>query len=399
MNEFINDDDLLDDEDIEIEETTRRRSKDSTKRGTKPIENAEMLPLFPTAALKQVNVASYLKVTKQDKPNNGYKGRLPASSTEETILMAYGPGTYTVEACNDQNHVLITIDNLTISGEYIPPSQSDKKTGETSESALLAIKMANNQAEQASKRQEETHRETMKLMTDTNKNSQDVLQSFFKETQSSQVNFFTAMQALNNESKIQMGQMFQQTMLLLTTGHQQTMEFLRASNDRERDQNNPMVMVQMLMQGLKLGKEMGEDSDQDPLIAALKEGGGMLSSIAQIKSGSPVNVPALPNPTQPIQSKPTNSQTGTLPKSKAKSAFSKDEITAVVKLKKLLAKKGLDLKTVLSQVEIVYEDPPPDDNIPGDGESDEIIPDENGPGNTDSNDSIWDSEKQESESL
>lgn len=383
----------IDPDEMDIDMQFRRKSRDVDKRGSRPIENAEDLPLFPTADKKQRDCVSYIKVTKTSRPGNGYKGQLPPTAIEETLLRTFGPGVYTIEGCNDMHRVLATRHELYISGDEYTPTENKKQDnhgGETS--ADLAIKMANRQAELSLDRQEKTHNTTMKLVTDQSKTTQETLQQFFSKTQESQTLFFTAMQNLNNESKIQQAQMFQQTLALMTAGHNQTMEFLRASNEREREYNNPMMMVQLLMQGLKLGKEFGEDADVDPWVTALKEGGGMLQSIAQIKTGKPM----LPHLQNPPQLPKVNSQTGTQPKSKGKSFFSRDELTAVIQLKQKLKENGLELKDILKQVEFVYQSP--DEKIPGDetqGEDD--FPHEDESRNTNSDDTIGPDDSEQSD--
>jgi hypothetical protein len=391
---FVLDD--IDDEDLEDLEDhleQRRQIKDAHKRGQKPIENAASIPLFQHADKKQAYTLSYIKVIKTSRPNHGYKGQLPSTSTEETLLRTYGPGTYTLQGCNDQHQILIEQHEVYIAGDDPQPDKSNNEhVMHSDKNAELAIKMANHQAEQALKRQQETHTTTMKLVTDQSENTQKTLQTFFDKTQATQGDFFTAMQVLSNESKTQMAAMFQQTLTLMTMGHQQQMEFLRASNDRDRDQNNPMMMMQILLQGLQMGKEFGEGNDQEPWVAALKEGGGMLSNLVQLKSGS---TPQLPNVTQtpqlPNMSQQPNkiSQTGTQPKSKGNPVFSKEEIRKMVELKKQLNEKGLDLKEVLTNIEIVFQSS--DDQIPDEPKSEDNIPDENGPGSANTNDNTGDS--------
>jgi len=393
--ELENDD--IDENDIDYIPMRRMPDRSQNKRGQKPIENADELPLFQHADKKQANCVSYIKVIKTNRPNHGYKGALPPTSTEETLLREYGPGVYTLMGCNDQHKVIIEQHEVYIAGD-----DSDKKDQSPQNQQFisdrnqeLAIKMAHTQATESAKRQEETHRTMMKLLTDQNEHTQNTLQKFFDKTQTTQGDFFTAMQSLNNESKTQMAQMFQQTMAIMMTGHQQSMEFLRASNDRERELNNPMVFVQLLMQGLQMGKEISDSQDQEPWVTALKEGSSMLSNLTQLKAGSAIVPPKLPNPPNPVikgQLPQKISQSGTQATSQKKPVFTKDEIHKVLQLKKKLNEKGLELSKILDDIEIVFQSP--DEPIPDDQEtSDEYIPDENGLGNTDTDDNSGDSER------
>jgi len=274
------------DDENELEQFVTKKPKKGAKRGQKPIENADQIPLFQHADKKQVNCVSYIKVIKTNRPDKGYKGMLPPTSTEETLLSEFGPGIYTLQGCNDQHQIIIEQHEIYISGEQTQQKQQKTEPISDNHYTELAIQMANRQAELAMSRQESTHRETMKMVTDTSENTQKTLQDFFKKTQDSQAQYFAAMQSLNNESKVQMAQMFQQTMMLLTAGHQQTMEIMRASSERERELSNPMVMVQLLMQGLQMGREFGEANDQEPWVTALKEGGGMLQNLVTLKEKS-----------------------------------------------------------------------------------------------------------------
>lgn len=384
----LNEDDIDGDEDFDADDIPpfrRKPEKPGKTRGRKPIENADQIPLFQHADKKAINTVSYIKVIKTSRPGHGYKGQLPPTSTEETLLRTYGPGTFTLQGCNDQHQVIIEQHEVYIAGEDPKPTQPGSQPSNSSDRHTdLAIKMANHQAEESMKRQEETHRTVMKLLTDSSKTSQDTLTGFFEKMQQSQGEFFTAMAALNQESKTQQAQMFQQTIALMTMGHQQSMEFLRASNDRERDQNNPMLMVQLLMQGLQMGRDIGESTDTEPWIAALKEGGGMLNSLVHLKSGS---APTLPNPKVSKPSLPTTTSDKT-PKTRPNPVFTKEELSKLIELKNKINNAGLDLTSVLSNMDIVFQ--PSDDEIPDDTESDDI-PDENEPGSTDRDDNTGDS--------
>ena len=385
------DDYELDDE-IDVENdfetvVTKRSGKSVKSRGQKPIENADQIPLFQHADKKQANCVSYIKVIKTSRPNHGYKGQLPPTSTEETLLATYGPGTYTLQGCNDQHQIIIEQHEVYIAGEDPKPVDKAIQSNTQDDNTKLAIKMANHQAEQSMMRQEETHRKLMEILSGSQKDTQGVLTSFFEKMQTSQGEFFAAMAQLNAESKTQQAQMFQQTIAMMTIGHQQNMEFLRASNDRERDMNNPMLMVQLLMQGLKLGKEFGDGTDQDPWITALKEGGGMLNSLVQLKGGSGL---PLPNPSNPTIASLTTSTQDNVPKQTKKPLFTPDEIKKIAILKKKLTDRGLDLSQLLDQIEFIEQSP--DDEIPGDENQSDDIPDENAIRSTDSNDFKGDSE-------
>jgi hypothetical protein len=393
-------DEILDDdfEDDEVGFAIPSRKKPGRNdRGTRPVENAADCPFFHEFENKKARDSiSFIKVMKLDKPNKGYQGRIPRNSTEETIIEEFGPGLYHLEGCNDRSETLLEQHDVRIAaprGTNETVSQGNGQQSYQDSTKLLEIQ--NEIADKNSERQEKTHREVMGLMKDQTDKSQGVLQDFFKQTQSTQGAFYEAMQANNQAMMAQQGQMFQQTMTLMTLGHQQQMEMMRASAEKDKDQNNPLLLAQILIQGLQMGKEIGSEQDQDPWLTGLSKGGDMLNTMLQLKlagmPGTPtqllqnpdaIGVPQagmIQNPQLPqsIPPAPTgNPQTENQPVSKKKFQFTKEELKKIADLKISLDQKGVDFSQVLDQIQIVYSEPE-EEKIPSEDENQEKIPDEN----------------------
>src|SRR5258706_6733663 len=93
---------------------TEKKKKDD-KLTEAPVENAKDVPLFADFHGKGLKSISYLKLTKQDKPNPGFKGNISLTSDLETIYRMYGNGLYNIEACNHKHQVLRIRENVLIS--------------------------------------------------------------------------------------------------------------------------------------------------------------------------------------------------------------------------------------------------------------------------------------------
>jgi hypothetical protein len=349
----------------------------------KPVANAEDIPLFADSDKRGTNSAVYLKVTKtgmvgvSGEAPTGYKGQLPISSNEESIFNNYGDGIYTVELCNHRHKVLRSKENLklTLGGgagrsNSVPnsgPSSEEstlhkhlayslQKNQENHQRELARLESVNSQVTTQVVAQAKAHTELVTKSTEASaQREREFMGSMVKQNQ----DFFANMMMMQQQS-------FQQTMALLNTGHQMTMESMRASNERDANANNPMLMLEIFSRGLNLGREY-DGPDKPEYLQAIEMGLGGLKDIKDLvllKNGLP-NPSSLPSGNQAQRTLPkgnssvasnnvspgsTNAQQG-----KKEPLLTKDELINMVQLKKSLHKRGIDLAAMLKDATNHYE--------------------------------------------
>jgi len=299
-----------------------------------PIENAADIPLFEDSDKRGLRSATYLKVIKLDKPGAGYKGQVPLTSTLETIGQLYGDGIYNIEACNHKHQILRSKENIRISLSE-PNSENAKSTNRNgvNNDIQLISQLNASHAEEIKRTREISERvanesimqskQHTDLVKTTIENSAQREREFMQGAQKNQQDFFANLM-------IAQSQMFQQTMAMITMGHQQTMESMRASTEREQNSGNSNVEV--LMRGLSLGKEMAGGDDSPDWLKALDKGGGMMKDLLQLK---------------------TNNESAIVPKKERdpnrKPPLSRSELLEIIRLKKSLNAKGIDFESMVKQ--------------------------------------------------
>jgi hypothetical protein len=153
----------------------------------------------------------------------------------------------------------------------------------------------------------------------------------------SQQNWFASMMASQQ-------QMFNQTMMIMQKGHDIALSQMTANTQ------NPMAMVQVMMQGLQMGMGMNNEDDDPDWLKGIREAGGMLENLA----GMALN-PGAPNPQQinvKVEDKKPAPPPGTT--KAGKKIFEKEEIVGVVKLKEILRARGIDFNTYLEHTTKLY---------------------------------------------
>jgi hypothetical protein len=320
----------------------------------RPVANAQDVPLFPDSDKDVRNTVAYLRIIRQSKPKAGYKGQQPPNSTLENIALLYGNGVYTIEACAEDHTVLRRRQNVLISMDEANPHADNNKRveGEDSISNLIRSTQSSHEneinrihalTERATKQEADRGREYTTMVRETSKESREAMQLHYQTASKNQQDFFGALMAAQNMS-------FQQTMLIMNKSHDMQVQQMRENADR----NNPMVYVQMMMQGLQMGRDMGGDDDNTPdWIKGMREGGEMLGNLLALKQGNP-SMPQLQNPpeeqTEPAPRKrqpPGTTRDG-------RKIFEPDELRNMLELKETLRTQGIDLSEWLRQAKLSY---------------------------------------------
>lgn len=368
MGEIYESDNENEDEDENFEETTttRRSRRDDPD---KPVTNAETIPLFVNADKRGLNTAEYLKVTKLDNPDRGYKGTMPLTSTLETIAGIHGNGTYNIDLCNSAHKVLRRLENQVISlnEEQRQNVGDNAKSGTSNSDRHLAFLLQENARKDKAELDREEKRtdahvkavtgqatQFTEMVTKTTEAAANRDRDHMKGVNDSQQNFFANMMS-------QQATMFQQTMAMMMMGHNQTMEILKASHDRDIQQNSPAALMDILMKGINIGKEF--ESDDDPLTKSLSAGGDMLTKLIELKKEMPQTTVT----TQRVQ-RPNPGNAPNKTKSGKEPILSKNELRKMIELKKVLRSRGIDLEDQLEQASIHYRDIP-EEELTSEGEN------------------------------
>jgi hypothetical protein len=335
-----------------------------------PVANADDLPLFPDANKKQSRTVSYVAVIREDGANRGYKGNLKPGSTEQTIFQIFGNGIYTLEARTEKHKPLRTRENVQVNFEE-DSEKSDGKPGTAIQGygpndlkSMLTEVL--NTRESESKRLEDLAKSTadqsrnqsekfVDMVKETTTASKEADREFFANTSKQSQEFMSNILAANQNN-------FQNMMTLLQQGHNQTMQQLNAINDRERNSDNPMMMVSLLVEGLKMGREF-EGDDTPDWIKAMSEGGKMLGDIkemAALKASMTPSIPALKalvaqnklkkqkEGNRVVKENPDTEATEGKPVPVPKE-LAQTEVDKLANLKEILRKRGIDPEEFLDE--------------------------------------------------
>ena len=349
----IDDNDNDENEDIEDDEnnnvafqapfvvTSRAGNKkgDKVHKNDTPIDNASDIPLFEDADKRGMRTVTYLRVDKLNNPNAGYKGNIPTNSTLETISQLYGDGLYNISACNARHQVLRTKENVRISlddnGHSPKALPSGAGTSDKSIEILReVIRNHDKEVERLEKSSGRTANESIansrqfiELIKTTTEASAQRDREHMQSVNKSQQDFFANMMLASS-------QMFQQTLAILTMGHQHLIETLRTSKDDSPKESQ----VDTLLKGIMVAQGLGGNDDPD-WIKALDKGGNMMTTLLKLKQGS----------TEPPE-KESKEDTDKKPKDpNKKPPFSKSELLELLRLKKVLNDRGIDFSEMVRQ--------------------------------------------------
>jgi hypothetical protein len=353
----LEDDDLLDDEYDQDDPpiASGRGRKRVHEVPDDPIENAGDLPLLTHAGTGKKNTVTYLKITRLDGPRGvrGVKGKMDPSSTFEDVARRYGNGTYKIEGCNYRHQALAREDGVEIA---IPgfddepergaaPAPQQGVSGSFGLHGMQMITKMSDRHTEAVTAQANAQSEQVREMAGR---TMELLTSFTAAQRESE-------RATHEASTTNQQQFYATMMAMQTQAHAQQMEMLRAMHERQSgSQVDPMQMVQMFMDGLKAGGELGGGEGDEPWVKALHEGTGMLGHLASLANapgvagklaGAP---PALPGqPRALAQHNPQGEQPP--PKRKKRLPFKTDEIRNLASIKAKLRERGIPFDAFLSQ--------------------------------------------------
>lgn len=324
-----------------------------------PIENAGDLPLLTHAGSGKRNTVTYLKITRLDGPRGvrGVKGKMDPASTFEDVARRYGNGTYKIEGCNHRHQTLAREEGVEIS---IPGFDDEPEAGRPGAPAPQPVSGAFGlHGMQMITKMSDRHTEA--VTSQANAQSQQVREMAAKTMEL--LTTFTAAQreserSTHEHSATMMQQFFATMMAQSQLAHAQQMEMLTTMHERQRaQQTDPMQMIQVFMDGLKAGGEIGGGGDE-PWVKALQEGTGMLGHLAslanapavqqRLTSSAPVppqpQARALPNPRAAAPQAPTEA-----PRRKRRLPFKSEEIRDLAVIKAELRKRGIDFQAFLAQ--------------------------------------------------
>lgn len=331
------------------------------------VENAADIPLLSYAGTSKSNTITYLKVTRLDGPRGvrGLKGKLAPESTYEDVARRYGNGTYKIEGCNQKHKVLAREEGLEIS---IPGFDEDEGknnspppvVGFNPNFTLHQMKMVTDMATEHGRSIKEQSAASADATRDMANQTMQMMTAFTTAQRESERSAYAA--AAANQQ-----QFFSTLLVTMQTAHAQQMEMLTAMNERSRKSElDPMAMVQMFIDGLKTGGELGGGADVEPWLAALKEGTGALGHLATLanagKGQQPLQLPARPKalPSTGVQRAPRAEPR------KKRLPFAKGEIRGIASLRATLRKRGISLEDFLAQTNQHYQSVPDSELFEGD---------------------------------
>jgi hypothetical protein len=341
------------------------------------IANSDECPLFPDADKKSSKFLTAVKVTRLTPPEEGYKGLVPPNVNEDFIARKWGNGTFRLEGLNSKHRVIRNRD-VTISVALDAPNGGgNEKTAQEFAFATLQAQQRSNTAEvlriQAltDKVTDQVTRQGDKyvdMLAGQHKSAMERDREFFGSQNKHMGQFFATMMSQSEQQHSHAVQMMQ-------AGHQQTMQMMQALQVQAAQNNNPTMLLTVLMKGLEMGRDMGSPSDESQMFAGLKMGLEGLGKIKEIASLDAPRAPqvALPRPARvpaaryraPEQAPEGPPTVQSNPPPNGQKVFSKEELLHLVEFKKLCDAKGIDFDGLVQHAksEIGGSAPhPPDDD-------------------------------------
>lgn len=316
------------------------------------LSQGEIIPLVPNADKNPNRAVFAIQVHKKDAPNDGYKGDVSPYTTMSTIAKLYGNGLYDFAAVNEAGKVLRRNSGVKINmvaSPDTPPQRAQAQPAADASLELLRMQTAEHRfnsekvenfgkaAIASSQSQAEKH---IQLVSETAKATIERDREFFATQAAQTQNFFGAMIAAITATH-------QQAMERSEQSFKQVLTIMLSSAERERESNNPMLLMQVLREGLTLGRDMGGDNEDDnPITATMKYGLGGLKEIKEmmlLKSMQPAAKPKKLAKANPAGQSKTASQ----PTKKA--ALSREQLKRVIVLKNIMEQKGMDFDAMVAQ--------------------------------------------------
>lgn len=342
-----------------------------TDPGAVPVANKGFIPLFPDAKNKPKHHASFMKVFKRTPPLDGFKGKLPNPEQvdEEYLAGLYGDGIYDLELLDQMGNILRKRAGVKVSmgigAGGAKPDAGPAAPGVDVEAIVAKITETfskNLQAEREALKAEraaEMQRLRDERAAEKERNDRFIgMQTTLVKEQS------TSMQAFYQAGIASASESSKALLMIMTTGHQQMMEQMRAAHAIEAQNNNPLLLLQAFQAGL--GERTGEGGDADPterVVAHITDGLKSLKDLAQ----SPRNggAPAAGATKKLVKQNPGPAATSTAiaktPATKPgagaeKGPISKTSLAAILRLKDAAEKKGVSFDDLIAQAEKFYVD-------------------------------------------
>lgn len=349
----------------------RRQNKRGKGNEHEPVLNAQSVPLFPDMDKDSRHVVVGLDVYKLTMPDEGFRGRVPPSSTLEAIGRRFGNGRYNIHAVNQAGRTLRRREDIPIALDDAPK----RSAGPTAPMVSPDMTLLNFQAQQherdsarietfakeSTAQNREMTQSHLKMVQAQAESQTTRDRAFFEAQHKQQGDFFAGvlgfMQQAHSNLMAQQSAQFQQTILMMEQGHQRAL----AASD-------PTTLLTIFQQGMTLGREAGGEGDQNPVIEVGKTllGGmsevrkmmmlkhGVVPSNLALPGGTGQKTPGKQGPkvgspeTLPQTKAPANAQNPALPAAEESQA---DTIARLMRIKALLEKQGEDFTTYLADVE------------------------------------------------
>lgn len=359
------------DGEVEIRATSSKRKRNGKKEEEEsaPIENDEVIPLFPNHDKTKENLIALIRVMKRDPPGDGYKGDIHPTASLDFVAKRWGNGIYDFHAMNSEHKVLRRSENVTISSL---PKQTPALPADVSSTA--AERLLERQAAGFDRDQDRAYRISTQAIESTSAQAKSYAEMIRADTEARvqrDREFFAQQQTAQREAHQQMMQQTQQmhrmTMEQQTAGFTQVLTMMTAMHEREMATNNPMVLIEVLRQGFQMGAD-GAGADMDPLTVAMQTGLGGLKEVTKMMAlQKGIKSPKLPKPGASAKGQTPSNQG-----EKPNPAISRDELQEILAIKRLAEKKGYDFEGILSQAKtMVIVAPDQNDESTDDSDNDD----------------------------
>jgi len=363
------------DEDEESVIERRDRERDNGR-----VDNDEAIPLIPNVKLDIRKTIHAIHVWKMDPPGDGFKGTVPPHTTYSTIAKLYGNGVYDFHACTIDEKILRRNSGVKIA--WAPPADDPPETDYTPGAPPADIRLLQWQAEQHAKDSARVEAFGRMVVDTTRSTAEQQITAITRSQESATArdrDFFAGILA-------QQQQFFQSMMLMSQQSHQQTTEraredfrqtiqVMQMSHDREKQSNDPALLLGLFERGLALGSgQSDDDPDEVPWVEAIKAAGGAIKDITSAANLKTIAVAkARPNPTpnpapppKPVNGAPAPSQKKALP-------FTKEELAEIIRLKRIMDQKGMDFSaTVRNASQYFVQGEDIDENEAGQGPGEDV---------------------------
>lgn len=304
-------------------------------------DNAAEVPLFADTDGRTTRSISQMRLTKLEPGGPpAYKGMIPLNSTLDTIGQLYGDGIYMIEGLNHQHKVLAVKENIRIS---LATQDQGTRQLELPSAGGSDPDRIERLARLSASESHENNKAFTQLVIETTQRAAEREAAFYNANREQMSQFFAAM--LNQQQT-----MFGQTIALMQTGHNMTLENLNAAaktKDKKPD-NDSTKLVDMLLKGMRLGRDFSEDQPQrEPWENILQSGFSLLAGAKQAETTQALPTPASAQAQQSVGLTLTRRQ--------------KQQLREALRLYKAVRRRGIDPNDVLAQLSLEAPPPPPPD--------------------------------------